>query len=41
MVTGFDGQQAVLSAAEITPGMGFTQARLVFQMDGERLPAQK
>lgn len=39
VVTGADGQQAVLSAAELTPGMGFTQAMLVFQMDGASLPA--
>ena len=39
VVTGGDGQQAVLSAAELTPGMGFTQAMLIFQMDGASLPA--
>lgn len=36
-----DGFQAVLSVAEITEGMGKTQALLVFQIDGQPLRAEE
>lgn len=36
-----DGFQAVLSVAEISEGMGKTQALLVFQIDGQPLGAEE
>lgn len=36
-----DGFQAVFSLAEVTEGMGKTQALLVWQLDGQPLPAEQ
>jgi DMSO/TMAO reductase YedYZ molybdopterin-dependent catalytic subunit len=41
VVTAKDGFQAVFSAAELTEGMGKTQALLVWMIDGKPLPADQ